>query len=128
MGETKLEGKSAVGSESKLPKEGEFDQGRFWYSRRGSVLTLGLTSYGIESLGDLEEITFPDEGEHLGEGDEIVTVEGTRGTLELVLPTKGLVLEVNPIASDLSLIAEDPVENGWLLRYQIDDLEALSRL
>lgn len=122
MEETKLK------SEGRIPKDGEFEQGRLWFSRRGNVLTIGLTSRGIEALGDLEEIGVPEEGDHFEAGDDIATVEGTRGSIEISLPSKGVVLEIGPIVGDPSAVAEDPLEEGWLLRYQIDDLDALTEL
>lgn len=115
-------------SETKFPSEGEFDQGRLWYSRRGNVLTIGLTSRAIDSLGDLEAIDVPEEGDHFNAGDDFVTVEGSRGSIEVSLPTKGLVVEVNSATADLSSIADDPLEEGWLIKYQIDDLNSLLEL
>ncbi len=115
-------------TETKVPKDGEFDQGRLWYSRRGNVLTIGLTSRAIDTLGDLEAIDVPEEGDHFDAGDDFVTVEGTRGSIEVSLPTKGLVVEVNAATGDLTAIADDPLEEGWLVRYQIDDLNALLEL
>lgn len=122
MGETKTDSPK---SESKVPKEGEFDQGRIWFSRRGNVLTLGVTSRAIDGLGELDAITLPEEGDHFDAGDDIVIVEGTRGSVEVALPTKGVVLAVNPVAADPLAVSEDPLEEGWLVKYQIEDLEAL---
>jgi glycine cleavage system H protein len=115
-------------TETKIPKEGEFDQGRFWYSRRGNVITIGLTSLAIDSLGDLETIELPEEGDHFDAGDDIATVDGTRGSYGVSLPMKGVVLEVNAVASDPGAVAEDPLEEGWLLKYQVDDLAPLTEL
>lgn len=120
--------KTETKSEAKIPKEGEFDQGRFWFSRRGNVLTIGLTSAAIDALGDLEAIELPEEGDHFDAGDDIATVDGTRGTYGVALPMKGVVLEVNGVATDPSAVAEDPLEEGWLLKYQIDDLDGLIEL
>ena len=125
MGDTKTAG---VKTESKVPKEGEFDQGQLWFSRRGNVLTIGLTSAAIDRLGDLDGIALPEEGDHFDAGDDIVTIEGTRGSVEVALPTKGVVLSVNPIASDPAAVSDDPLEEGWLVRYQVEDLEALLEL
>lgn len=122
MDETKVK------ADNRIPKDGEFDQGRLWFSRRGNVLTLGLTSRAIEALGDLEAIELPEEGDHFDAGDDIATVDGTRGSIELSLPSKGVVLEVNGVANDPSAVAEDPLEEGWLLKYQIDDLDSLTEL
>lgn len=115
-------------SESSVPKEGEFQNGHLWFSRRGFVLTIGLTSRAVDSLGDIEEITLPEEGDHFDAGDDIVTIEGTRTTVEISLPSKGVVMTVGPSASDPIAVAEDPLEEGWLIRYQVEDLEALTEL
>ena len=114
--------------ETKVPKEGEYNQGRLWFSRRGNILTIGLTSRGIELLGDLEAIDVPEEGDHFDAGDDFLTVEGNRGSIEVSLPTRGLVVEVNAATGDLATISEDPLEEGWLIRYQIDDLDVLLEL
>lgn len=111
-----------------VPKDGEFNQGRLWFSRRGNVLTIGLTSRAIDSLGDLDGIDVPEEGDHFDAGDDIVTVEGNLGSLEVSLPSRGVVVEVNPVTGDLSAIAEDPLEEGWLVKFQVDDLESLHEL
>jgi glycine cleavage system H protein len=115
-------------AESKVPKEGEFQKGHLWFSRRGAVLTIGLTSRAVDALGDIEEIILPEEGDHFDAGDDIVTIEGSRTSVEVSLPSKGVVMTVNPSASDPIAIAEDPLEEGWLIRYQVDDLESLNEI
>lgn len=113
---------------NKVPNEGEFQGGKLWFTRRGSVLTLGLTSRAIESLGDLESIELPEEGDHFDSGDSLVVVEGNQGEIDLPAMSKGVVLEVNPIASDLTVVSEDPTEEGWLIKFQIENLEELADL
>lgn len=110
--------------ESKLPKNGELESGKLWFSRRGNVLTLGLTSHGVDQLGDLENIELPEDGDLIEEGDPIVTIEGSRDSIDVAIDSKGVVLEVNPSASDLTVVAEDPLEEGWLVKFQVDDLES----
>jgi glycine cleavage system H protein len=129
MGEMKVAtSQKSEKSETRVPKEGEFEGGQLWYSRRGNVLTIGLTSSAIDKLGDLDTITLPEEGDHFDAGDAILTVEGTHGSVEVVLPTKGVVLSVGPSASDPAAVSEDPLEEGWLVKYQIEDLESLLEL
>ncbi|MBC7385898.1 MAG: hypothetical protein H7301_07030 [Cryobacterium sp.] len=112
-------------SETTVPKSGEFDDGRFWFSRRGNVLTIGLTNHGIDALGDLEGMDLPEEGDHFDAGDEILTIEGNLANADITLPSRGLVTAVNPATADLSSISDDPLEEGWLLKFQVEDLESL---
>jgi glycine cleavage system H protein len=111
-----------------VPKEGEFDQGRFWFSRRGNILTIGLTSRALDTLGDLEGIEVPEDGDVFDAGDDFLTIEGTTDSIGLSLPSRGTVVEVNPMTGDPAAVAEDPLEEGWLVRFEIDDLEVLKDL
>jgi len=109
----------------KLPHEGELQAGQIWFRREGDVLTLGLTSLGMEKLGDLESIELPEEGDHFDEDDSIISVEGNSGSIEWASISKGTVVEINPVSENLELVAEDPLEEGWLIKVQLENLERL---
>lgn len=104
------------------PKYGEFEDGKLWFTRKNSVITLGLTTSGVEAIGQVESIEFPDEGGDFVKGEAVVTIEGSRGTLEVTTPASGIVDEVNAQAKDENnLIVEDPLEEGWLVKIEIQD-------
>ena len=50
------------------PKNGHFASGKFWFSRKGNLLTLGLTEGALEELGDVRQIDFPDSGDDFDTG------------------------------------------------------------
>lgn len=105
------------------PKYGEYNEGQFWFQRKLTTLTIGLTSVGVEALGgQVESIEFPDEGADFDKGEVVVTVEGSRGTLEVTTPAAGLIEEINEQArEESSVVAEDPLEEGWLVKLEIQD-------
>jgi glycine cleavage system H protein len=109
----------------KLPHEGELQAGNIWFRRDGNVLTLGLTSLAMEKLGDLESIELPEEGDHFDEDDSIITVEGNSGSIDWASISKGIVVEVNAVTDNLDLVTEDPLEEGWLIKVQLENLERL---
>ena len=115
-------------SDSKVPKEGEILNGQLWFSRRGNILTLGLTSAGIETLGDLNSIELPEDGDHFDSGDTVFTVEGNQGSIEFATPSKGVIVEANPSGSNIDIVQEDPLEEGWFVKIQMDDLESFMDL
>ncbi len=115
-------------SDAKVPKEGEIQEGELWFNRRGNVLTVGLTNRAIDALGELEGIGLPEEGDIFDLGDAMISVDGNRGSIELAAPGHGTVTEVNPIASDPEAVAGDPLDEGWLIKYQVDDLAELGYL
>lgn len=104
------------------PKNGEYLEGKLWFARRGSLLTIGLTSAAIDQVGDVEGVEFPDEGDDFDKGDVALTIEGTKGSFEVTVPAAGTVNELNEVVSaSPEVISEDPLEEGWLLKMEIQD-------
>lgn len=113
----------------KNPRSGEFSEGRLWFQRRGSILTIGMTSRGIERLGALQTIELPEEGEEYYKGDVLTTVEGSGGNIEVVSPVSGAIHEVNDAVKEEPEIAvEDPLEEGWLVKIEFEDASELQEL
>jgi len=109
-------------SEPKAPREGEFLDGKAWFHRKGSTLTLGLTPAGVEELGSVETIEFPDDGDDFEKGNVVVTIDGSNGKVELIPPATGIIQELNEAAQDTpDMVTEDPLEEGWLIKLEIED-------
>ncbi len=108
------------------PKSGEFLEGKLWFTRKSSVITVGLTNSGIEEIGAVESIEFPSEGDDFDKGDVVATVEGTKGSFEVTAPAAGVVHEINEAAkAEPEMISEDPLEEGWLIKLEIQDASDL---
>jgi glycine cleavage system H protein len=104
------------------PKSGEYSDGKLWFTRKGVMVTLGLTSLAVEEIGQVQSIEFPDEGSDYGKGDTVLTVDGTNGKLEVIAPATGIVSEVNEAAkAEPDVVSEDPLEEGWLIKLEIED-------
>ncbi len=104
------------------PKSGEYQGGKCWFERKGEILTLGLTSRAVEELGEIEEIDFPDDGGDYDKGEALLRIEGSRGSLDLMTPAAGIVQEINTKAQEEpDTVSEDPLEEGWLVRLEIQD-------
>jgi glycine cleavage system H protein len=108
------------------PKNGEFLEGKLWFQRKGSVVTVGLTSVAVEEVGSVEAIEFPDEGDDFDKGDVVVTVSGSQGKIEVITPAAGIIQDVNAAAQeDPDMVTEDPLEEGWLVKMEIQDTSDL---
>lgn len=117
---------SEVVLKDSIPKYGEFADGKLWFSRKGSILTLGLTSSAVEDLGEITSIEFPDDGDAFDNGDVVVTVDGNSGNMEVITPASGVISEINAGAKeDSNVVAEDPLEEGWLVKIEIEDTSDL---
>ena len=108
------------------PKNGEFLDGKLWFQRKGSVVTVGLTHVAVEELGPVESIEFPDEGDDFDKGDVVVTVDGSHGKIEVITPAAGMIQEVNTAAKEEpDRVSDDPLEEGWLVKLEIQDTSDL---
>ncbi|MCM0606436.1 MAG: glycine cleavage system protein H [Xanthomonadaceae bacterium] len=104
------------------PRSGEYMDGQAWFTRKQTVLTIGVTNAGLEDIGEVESITLPEEGDDLTKSEVAVTIEGTSGTLELITPAAGLVHAANVrLAGSPETLSEDPLEEGWLVKIEIED-------
>jgi glycine cleavage system H protein len=111
------------------PKNGEFLDGKLWFHRKGSVLTVGLTSAAVEDIGSVQSIEFPDEGDDFQKGDTVVTLDGAIGKLEVITPATGVIQEVNEAAKEEpDMVSEDPLEEGWLFKMEMEDTSELQEL
>jgi len=108
------------------PKNGEFLEGKLWFQRKGSVLTVGLTSMAVEEVGSVESIEFPDTGDDFDKGEVVATIDGSNGKIEVIAPAAGIVHEVNEAAQgEPDMVTEDPLEEGWLFKLEIQDTSDL---
>ena len=104
-------------------KSGEFDEGKCWFTRRGNVLTIGITQPTVDGLGEIESLELPEEGDRFSVGDILLTLEGSSDTVEVEAICDGVVLDVNLSSRNIEIAVEkleDPMEEGWILKIQMD--------
>ena len=94
----------------------------------GSV-TVGITDYAQEQLGDIVFIELPPVGSRLNAGANLVVIESVKAVGEVKLGLGGAVLAVNArLADEPELVNRAPLADGWLLRIQLDDPSLLGGL
>ncbi len=100
-----------------------------WVSVDGDVVSIGITGYAQEALGDLVFVELPEVGKKVGKGDDFAVVESVKTAAEVYSPVAGEVVEVNSaMADDLELIKKPANENGWIARIKINDPSELEGL
>lgn len=94
----------------------------------GSV-TVGITDYAQEQLGDIVFVELPELGSHLDGDTNLVVIESVKAVGEVKLAVGGTVLAVNEQLADApELVNSAPLGDGWLLRVKLDDASLLERL
>lgn len=108
------------------PRSGEFGEGRFWFSRSGSTVTLGITNAAAEELGEAIAVELPSDGDDFNRGEAVAMINSKTGSLELTSPASGLVTEVNvALQEHPERVTDDPQEEGWIVRLDIQDSSEL---
>ncbi|WP_219463452.1 glycine cleavage system protein GcvH [Nonomuraea rhizosphaerae] len=87
----------------------------------GITVTIGITAYAAEQLGDVVFVQLPEAGSTVEAGDSVGEVESTKSVSEIYTPVGGEVVEVNQtVVDDPSLANSDPYGDGWLFRVRVE--------
>ncbi len=100
-----------------------------WLRLDGEEVTVGITEYATEQLGDLVFVELPEEGTTVIKGDEVVTIESVKAASDIAAPLDGVITEVNQaIVANPALVNDDPMENGWFFKMTLADVSELESL
>ncbi|MEU7853689.1 glycine cleavage system protein GcvH [Nonomuraea sp. NPDC049141] len=87
----------------------------------GITVTIGITAYAAEALGDVVYVQLPEAGSTVEAGDSVGEVESTKSVSEIYTPVGGEVVEVNQaVVDDPSLANSDPYGDGWMFRVRVE--------
>lgn len=93
------------------------------------VVTVGITNYAQDALGDIVFVQLPEIGATIAAGDEAAVIESVKAAGDLKMPLAGTILEVNQALADMPATANaDPMGEGWFIRIRLDNPAALSEL
>lgn len=88
-----------------------------WIASEGDTLTIGITDYAAEKLGDVVFVELPAVGTEITAGSVVGEIESTKSVGELYAPVAGTVVEINDaVVDDPSLVNSEPFEGGWLIK------------
>lgn len=98
-----------------------FSRDHIWVRMDDDIqVTLGITDYLQEKLGEIYSLPLPEEGEELNKDDPFGTIEAKNGRRELIAPISGEVIESNYETVEVpEIVNEDPLMEGWLLKVEM---------
>jgi glycine cleavage system H protein len=95
----------------------------------GKIATVGISLNAADDLGDIAEVTFPEVGQKVKQGEGFMTLESAKATQELYAPVSGTVIELNLALEETpELINDDPEGEGWIVKIEITDASELDNL
>jgi glycine cleavage system H protein len=115
---------------SNIPAELRYAKSHEWLKPEGDgTVTIGITDYAQNSLGDITYVQLPKVGATLKAGETFGVVESVKAASDLYAPVAGTVVAVNAkLDSAPETVNQAPYAEGWMLKLKPADLGAASAL
>ncbi|MGF1513154.1 MAG: glycine cleavage system protein GcvH [Elainellaceae cyanobacterium] len=92
----------------------------------GDMVTLGISAFAVDELGDIVFLELPEVGDSVGKGETFGTVESVKAVEDLVSPVSGAVVERNDaLIESPENLSDDAYEAGWMVKVKITDSSEL---
>jgi glycine cleavage system H protein len=105
-----------------IPDDLRYSSDHEWIRRDGDVITIGITDYAQDSLGDVVFVEQPEVGQTVAASDTFTEVESTKSVSDIYAPVSGTITEVNAALEDQpELLNSDPYGEGWICRIEMSD-------
>ena len=113
----------------KYPDDLLYTEDHEWARVDGKLVTVGITQFAVEQLGDVTQVDLPREGELLKQRDVFGTVESVKAVSDLFAPVAGKVVKVNtPLGDSPEYVSEDPYDGGWMVTIEASSPQELEKL
>ena len=100
-----------------------------WARVEGGLVTVGITSYASEQLGDVVFVELPEVGRKLEASKPFGLVEAVKTVSDLYAPIAGEVVAINAtLVDNPALVNQEPYGEGWMIRIrpaQVNDVQGL---
>ncbi|MCH7906329.1 MAG: glycine cleavage system protein GcvH [Chloroflexi bacterium] len=111
------------------PDDRKYSEEHEWALVEGSVITVGITRYATDSLGDIVFVELPENGTEVTQFDKFGEIESVKAVSDLFTPVGGKIVEVNSGVIDMpEKVNEDPYTVGWLVKIEVSDQSQLDKL
>ncbi len=100
-----------------------------WALAEGDTITVGITDYAQEQLGELVYVELPAVGTVVQQGDDAAVIESVKAAGDVKSPVSGTITQVNENLNDApEKVNEDPLGRGWFYKVSISNPQELDNL
>ncbi|MDP8978481.1 MAG: glycine cleavage system protein GcvH [Actinomycetota bacterium] len=105
------------------PQDLRYTEEHEWARSDQGRVTVGITSYAQDALGDVVYVDLPATGTRVEQGQPFGEVESTKSVSDLYAPVTGTIVERNEsLESSPELVNSDPYGDGWMVVIEPDAL------
>lgn len=115
---------------SNIPADLRYAKSHEWLKPESDgTVTVGITDYAQNSLGDITYVQVPKVGAALKAGETFGVVESVKAASDLYAPVAGTVVAVNAALDGApETVNRAPYTDGWMLKLKPADPAALQTL
>jgi glycine cleavage system H protein len=100
-----------------------------WARAEGNLVTVGVSQFAVEQLGDVTQVDLPREGEVLKQNEPFGSVESVKAVSDLLSPISGKVVKVNTTLQDSpEYVNQEPYDGGWMIQIEATSPDELKKL
>lgn len=100
-----------------------------WVKIDHNIITIGITNFAQESLGDVVYLELPELGSSISQFQKFGEIESVKAVSELFAPISGKIIEINSkIETSPELINSSPHKDGWILKVDSSNLDEVDLL
>lgn len=104
------------------PSDLRYTKDHEWVRVEGDVVTVGITAYAAEQLGDVVFVELPAVGRTIEQHATFGVVESVKAVSDLFAPVGGEIVEANAaLGGEPELANSDPYGAGWMIRVRLSD-------
>ena len=112
-----------------IPEELYYTKEHEWAQVEENIVTIGITEFAQEQLGEIVYVELPEEGQKVTQGQTFGVIESVKAASDLYSPVSGTVIEINAGLNDNpSVLNDDSMNQGWLIRIEMDTEKELAAL
>ena len=112
-----------------IPSDLRYSTDHEWVRVDGDIVTIGITEYAQDALGDVVFVELPEAGATVTAGTTFSEVESTKSVSDIYAPVTGAISAVNDtLESAPELLNSDPYGDGWICRIRMADPSELDGL
>lgn len=113
----------------KVPQDLLYTKNHEWVRVEDGQITVGITDYAQDQLGDITYVELPEEGDSFKKEAVLGTVDSLKTVAELYAPVDGEVVEVNAeLPNTAQMVNEKPYDDGWMVKIEMSNEAQLEEL
>lgn len=112
-----------------FPENLKYTQDHEWILVEGDQVTVGITDFAQQELGDIVFVDVDSEGSTVEGGEAFGSIEAVKTVSDLIAPCTIDVKEANAELEDApELVNQDPYGKGWIIKGKVADAGAIEGL